>query len=434
MANSPSITLNERDASSYAVTTSETILAIVGFASKGKIGEVTRVTSRNDFLEKFGTPPTSSPYSSLAAYRAFNQTNQVLFYRVADVAVGDSEAALAAERVLAGDTAGDTCKIRILMDEKGSALNGSYIIVSTIVNPVLGDSTIDIKFYYKTDLKETFTGLSRFAGDTNFFETKINATSDNGGSNWFSVEVAFLGAAGDSIAWLNPGRYYIGQAAITGDAGIGDTSPWATGDTWSAANGDSIDYDFRAGTDGIPAAGGDTLIATALATSGALANTELWNYHILITPDTSVAQAEDAGVTLAEFRGDCIYIADPPYSKTYEEAADWHNGDTVRTVAFNSSYAATFWPWLKDYNPISGEYVWCPPSVFVAEKMLEVDRKWGPWYAAAGDIRGKISGASDYEASPSLAERNILYGNLNAVNPIVNFASKGLEIFVQKTY
>ena len=64
--------------------------------------------------------------------------------------------------------------------------------------------------------------------------------------------------------------------------------------------------------------------------------------------------------------------------------------------------------------------------------MLEVDNSYGPWYAPAGDLRGKIS-AFDYEGSPSLAERDTMYGDLNALNPIVNFASKGLEIFGQKT-
>jgi len=50
----------------------------------------------------------------------------------------------------------------------------------------------------------------------------------------------------------------------------------------------------------------------------------------------------------------------------------------------------------------------------------------------AGDSRGKII-AYDYETSPSFAQREILYGDFNAVNPIVNFTAKGLEIYGQKT-
>ena len=430
MANSPSVTLIEKDASSYAVTTSNTILAIIGYATKGPINDVQLVTSRNEFLEKFGPPSDDSPYSSLAAYRAFNESNQVLFYRVADEG-GDSISAVAAERIIDGDTTtGDTARVRILMDEKGSALNGSYITVATRINPVSGDSEYDIKFYYSATLKETFSDVSWVSGDTNYFETVINKDSDNGGSAWFSVDVDFEDASGDTAtAVIADGTYYIGQTQG------GDTRAWATGDTWVALYGDSKEYDFRAGIDGIPALNtGDTLFTDALATSAELANQELWDYHILITPDTSDEVVENAAITLAEYREDFIYIADPPDNKTYTNVAAWHNGtgSQGRTTALNSSYAATYWPWLKDYNSVSGEYVWAPPSVFVAEKYLSVDRNFNPWYAPAGDVRGKIT-AFDARYSPSFAERNSLYGDLNAVNPIVNFNVKGLEIFGQKT-
>jgi len=435
MAKSPSITLTEKDASAYAVTTSSTVLAIVGYATKGLINTVTRVTSRSDFVEKFGTPPSTSPYSSLAAYRAFNQTNQILFYRVANItSEGDSEA-LAAERLVYNDgiALGDSNVVRILMDEKGTANNGSYIEVSSRTNPISGDSEHDIKFYYGTTLKETFTGVTYYAGDTNFFETVINKDTDNGGSSWFSVD-AYFPTAGDSTAWLIDGNYYIGISAPSGDAIPGDTLPWETGDTATGVDGDSVAYDYRAGQDGIPTNGGDTILAAALATNAALANTELWDYHLLVVPDSSSEAVENSAISLAEFRKDCFFIADPPYNKTIANAVNWHNGTSAqgRTTALNSSYAAAYWPWLKDYNSVAGEYVWAPPSVFVAEKMLEVDNNFGPWYAVAGDVRGKIA-AFDYEGSPSLAERDTMYGDLNALNPIVNFASKGLEIFGQKT-
>ena len=430
MANSPSITLTEKNVSAYATTTSSTILAIVGYATKGLINTTTLVTSRTDFLEKFGTPSTTSPYSSLAAYRAFTQSNQILFYRVGDDS-GDSISLIQAERIIGdiGSDGGDSFMAKIIMDEAGTALNGSYIITSSRVNPVSGDSDHDIKFYNVDGvLKETFTGVSYYSGDTNYWETMINKTVDNGGSGWFSVDVHFP-STGDSYSFVKSATYIIGRA----DGG--DSKAFASGgDTWSADIGDSYEYDFRAGVDGIPNTGGDTLFTTALATSADLANQELWNYHLLITPDTSASAVEDAAITLCEYRKDCFYIADPPYAKTIANAIAWHNGTGAqgRSTAFNTSYAAAYWPWLKDYNSVAGEYVWCPPSVFVAAKMLETDNNFGPWYAPAGDVRGKIS-AFDYEGSPSLSQRDTMYGDLNALNPIVNFASKGLEIFGQKT-
>ena len=64
--------------------------------------------------------------------------------------------------------------------------------------------------------------------------------------------------------------------------------------------------------------------------------------------------------------------------------------------------------------------------------MLETDRFQYPWIATAGSARGVIQ-AFDYEFTPSFGQREHMYGNLNAVNPIVNFPAKGLTIWGQKT-
>ena len=215
---------------------------------------------------------------------------------------------------------------------------------------------------------------------------------------------------------------------LLGVAGTGEQA-------YAAGTYDEIgEYDYRVGTDGIPTSGGSSLFVNAMSTSGYLANMEIYDFHVIITPDNGAESTQNAAVSLCEYRTDCFYVADPPFGLTYDEMADWHNGSGShgRNTAINSSYAATYWPWLKDYNSTTSEYVWCPPSVFIAEKYIEVDRIYGPWYAVAGDTRGKIV-AYDYETSPSFAQREVLYGDLNAVNPIVNFSTKGLEIYGQKT-
>ena len=429
MAKSPSVTLKEKDKSGYAVTSADTILAVVGYGEKGKLNEPVTITSKTEFISTYGTPPPDSPYSHLAVYRAFNQTNKIIYYRVGDTAGTSGDTAARAESVITGDS-GDSYRVRVLIDEFGSGWNGSFININSRANPV-GDTYWDIDFYSgDSTLLESFNDISWNSGDTNFFETKINADEDNGGSSYFSVDTHGGGGGdGDSIIVITAGTYVIGE----GDT-AGDTNYYITGDTWTAGDSQTTGYDFRPGADGVPTNGDSALLVAALSTTSDLANDELWNYHILITPDSSAQAVADAAVTLAAYRKDFIYIADPPYGLSYTNVANWHNGTASqgRTTALNTSYAAAYWPWLKDYNVNVSEYVWCPPSVFVAEKYLEVDRNYGPWYACAGDVRGKIL-AFDYETSPSFAQREVLYGDLNAINPIVNFASKGLEIFGQKT-
>ena len=442
MAKSPSITIFEQDKSSYTVTSAQTILALVGYATKGTLNTVKSIASKSDFIKAYGNPSTTSPWGALTALRAFNQTGQVLFNRVGNLAAGDSTTWLAyAERVIRGykfNNNADSTKILFQAKEYGSALNGSYITFTQRSNPINGDSIYDFKYYYGGDLQETYPAISFKIGDSRFFPTLVNALPENGGSNWLSVSYKVW--SGDSRVRAAPSSatigtvttYYLGQSS-----GFGDTRnarPWR-GDSWQSARpGLTTWYTFRAGQDGILLSSGDTLFANQLATSAALANQELWDYHILACPDNGNSAVADAGIALAEYRKDFLFLIDPPFGKTVTNVTAWHNGtgSQGRTTVLNSSYAATWWPWLKDYNPIAGQYVWSPPSTFIAEKLLEVDKNYGPWYAPAGDIRGKIL-AYDYETSPSLSDRETLYGDLNAINPIVNFAVKGLEVYGQKT-
>lgn len=534
MAKSPSVTILERDLSTFTVTSSETVLAVVGYATKGPIGIATVVTSRSEFNEIFGEPVKDVPYSALAVYRAFNQGNQVIFYRVADntataaeVAITNPIAATPAsqnitsdEGVFAGleeeteytftvkiDTGsavvvtvetltGETSKtlseiadlispvvsglgvvsvvggtgikvttntlgtlgsvtiadvdfistvfaedavskietavpgvnvitettdnILFVAKEKGSSTNKIAVQKTSRINPVTLDTIFTVTVSYDGIVKETYDDISLNTTDDNFFATLMNADPDNGGSKWISIVLDDQAPTGILEFPDNEdgGYYSLGSGAIE----------YTTGKTIGQ-------YDYKVGTDGVPLVPADetVLFVNALKDSGDLGNADEFDYHILITPDLPTAVVQDAALTLANFRKDFIYIVDAPMSMTYTQVADWHNGKLPsRGTPLNSSYAALYWPWLKDYNPSSKEYIWCPPSVFIAEKYMEIDRNYGPWYAAAGDNRGRIS-ASDYETSPSFAQRELLYGDLNAVNPFVNFASKGLLIYGQKT-
>lgn len=550
MAKSPSISILERDMSAYTVTSSDTVLAVVGYATKGPIGVPTLVESRSNFNEQFGTTVIGSPYAALAAYRAFNQGNKVIFYRVATVAatadatdpgaieaevivpniapatygtmgldlgaspvigltdateysvditidggttvtatyttgadsdttstaaeflsavqtalttegsgataslnvdiititsatlgagstvlieagttgtnlIGEGTTPVATVAAIDGTDSGSiTDNVQIKAIEKGSSTNLISVVKSTRTNPVTLADVYKIEVYYDGILKETFDDVSLATADTNYFVTVVNATPDNGGSALINFTVGVI--TDDDITTFQDGTYVLG----TGSQAFTDTT----------ADDDTLftDYDHVVGRDGYDsgaaAGANEALFTTALATTGELGNMEAYDYHILITPDMPEETVQDAALVLAEFRKDFVYIVDSPLGLLYDEVIEWHNGTGAhgRTTAVDSSYGILYWSWLKDYNSDTKEYVWCPPSVFIAEKLMEVDRLYGPWFAPAGDLRGKVT-AADYEQSPSFAQREMLYGDFNAVNPIVNFVSKGLEVYGQKT-
>jgi hypothetical protein len=440
MAKSPSITILEQDKSAYTVTTATTTVALVGYATKGPFNLVTDVTSKNDFLDTFGNPSATSPWGALTALRAFNQTNKVLFVRVGNTVNGDSTTRVAfAERVIRTYTPtgiADSSKVVFQAKEYGSSYNTAYLTFTQRTNPVDGDSIYDLKFYFDSTLMETYADVSFESADSRYYPTLVNATIDNGGSSYMVVDTKLRGDLINARPVLSStsgtiNTYYLGKSTGTSDSRF--YCKWR-GDTFTAVVGDSHWYTYKIGRDGILLNSGDTLFTNMLATTASLANQESWDYHILACPDNSNSAVADAGIALAEYRKDFLFLVDPPFGKTAANVVNWHNGTGTqgRSTVLNSSYAATYWPWLKDYNSLSGQYVYSPPSQFLVEKLCEVDKYYGPWYAPAGDIRGKII-AYDYETSPSLSDRENLYGDLNAVNPIVNFATKGLEVYGQKT-
>lgn len=320
-----------------------------------------------------------------------------------------------AENGAAPVTADQTDNILFRAKQKGSATNSIAVIKTSAINPVTAATIHTVEVTYLDNVVETFSDVSLNQNDTNFFVTLMNSDPDNGGSEWVELEYEDIDF-NDEIAFSN-GTYLLGS---------GDDE-WQVGDILR-------DYDYRAGTDGIPSTNASALFVDAFSTGGDLANTERFDYHILVTPDNGEESTQNAAIALAEYRKDFFYVADPPFGLDYNSVADWHNGEGYgRGSAINTSYAGTYWPWMKEFNPVSGEYVWSPPSVFMAAKYMEIDRRFGPWYAVAGDTRGKIQGVADIETSPSLSQRDLIYAGLNAINPIVNFSAKGITIYGQKT-
>jgi phage tail sheath protein FI len=129
-----------------------------------------------------------------------------------------------------------------------------------------------------------------------------------------------------------------------------------------------------------------------------------------------------------------------PFGLTKAEVIDWHNGELTTypnspTAPLDTSYAALHWSWIKFYDEYNEQYVWLPPSGFVAAQCAYTDRNAAPWFPIAGFTRGKIEG-EDVEYSPSQEDRDelcpILVGD-NRINPIVNFVNDGLTIFGNRT-
>ena len=159
-----------------------------------------------------------------------------------------------------------------------------------------------------------------------------------------------------------------------------------------------------------------------------LSNTDYYDMNLLITPGiihslhpTVTALARN----LVEGRQDTFYVMD-------SNAV----GDTLATVAnqvisIDSSYTATYWPWVRIVNPANNVPTWVPPSVVVPGVLSFNDAIAAPWYAPAGLNRGGLTSVIDTYKRLSQSDRDTLYEA--RINPIANFPNEGVVIWGQKT-
>jgi phage tail sheath protein FI len=105
-------------------------------------------------------------------------------------------------------------------------------------------------------------------------------------------------------------------------------------------------------------------------------------------------------------------------------------GVAANVASFDTSYAATYWPWCKTTNS-QAKPVWVPASTIIPSVYQFSDNISKPWFAPAGVNRGRVSTVSALERVVTQTVRDNLY-KAN-VNPITLFPGYGVTVYGQKT-
>jgi len=204
-------------------------------------------------------------------------------------------------------------------------------------------------------------------------------------------------------------------------------------------------YDFKAGNNGdAEDVGGDmsdptvrgALIGTAARKDGLNAlDAEDVPISMAVVPGVSDQAVQNALITLAESTQNFLAVVSPPVGlRGAQQAIDWTNGQaTGRTASINSSYAAVYWPWVKQFNAFNGTDQFYDPAIYAIRQMCFTDGVADPWFAPAGLIRGRLTQPTDVEVKLNLGDRDALYGPGNIVNPITKFTTDGIVIYGQRT-
>lgn len=271
-------------------------------------------------------------------------------------------------------------------------------------------------------------------------DTQILVTNEDGGI--FNIQVFSNGNPVE--AWGNltkdqTSRYYVGTYLDL----VSDYIKVTDNTTISAPPVDSpsTGLQLSGGTDGIPADPDDQdslLIGSPVAFTGlyAFSEPEQIDIDLLAVPGHSSTSVVLATLNVCQnYRMDCLGIIDPPFGLTPQEIVDWQNGvHPLNSQQFDSDFGALYWPWVKIRDTYNNLDVWVPPSGAVLATIARSDSLAFPWFAPAGTTRGVVPGITDVYTQPTLTEKDLMYGNRNAINPIVTYPDiAGFVIWGQKT-
>ena len=181
-----------------------------------------------------------------------------------------------------------------------------------------------------------------------------------------------------------------------------------------------------------------------------IADPEQINMNLLAVPGLTNTSLTTKMVDTCAERADAMAIIDlpdvyvPPHETYYADRVSRTTQTTPTTSANNlktrridSSYGATFYPWVQTVDKGTGQNVWVPPTVAMMGVFGSSEAASEIWFAPAGFNRGGLSdgaaGIPIVGVSQRLTsgDRDTLYEA--RINPIASFPSEGLVVFGQKT-
>lgn len=446
---SPGILTRETDSSFVTQAPVSVGAAIIGPTVKGPVEVPTVVTSYSQFQNIFGTTFNSGSYvytyfTSIAAYNYFANGGDSLL--VARVVTGSYTAATAG--ISGSDTTGsvtfETISKGALMNNSGSESAGALVSGSKdnvrwqIVNSNTSSGTFDLLVRRGDDtalsptILETWTNLSLDPYSTNYVAKVIGDQTFNYNSSGTSYYLDITGSYPVNSKYIRVSAVsrttpnYLDNSGVA-KAQYTSSIPVPASGTFSGATGTikggANFYNAINSTNTQGLTGGNYTNMINL-----LSNKDDYKFNVLLTPGLYDADYSSQCTTIisnTQNRGDNIYVMDlVPY------------GSQISTVSSqaqsrNTSYAASYWPWLQVKDPDSGQQVWVPASTLIGGVYAFNDSVSAPWFAPAGINRGGLGQVIRAERKLAQSDRDTLYSN--KVNPIATFPGTGVVVYGQKT-
>ncbi|MBL1103161.1 phage tail sheath family protein [Streptomyces sp. 5-8] len=141
--------------------------------------------------------------------------------------------------------------------------------------------------------------------------------------------------------------------------------------------------------------------------------------------DLEAVKAVQLGlIAHCELMGDRVAVIDPPPGMNARQIRVWRQ----ETAGYDSKYAALYYPWIKTFDPTSGQSRLVPPSGHVAGVWARNDSERGVHKAPANEV---VRGAVDLEIQITRGEQDLL--NPIGVNCIRAFPGRGIRVWGART-
>jgi phage tail sheath protein FI len=141
--------------------------------------------------------------------------------------------------------------------------------------------------------------------------------------------------------------------------------------------------------------------------------------------DLEAVKAVQLGlIAHCELMGDRVAVIDPPPGLNARQIRVWRQ----ETAGYDSKYAALYYPWIKVFDPATGQSKVVPPSGHVAGVWARNDFERGVHKAPANEV---VRGAVDLELQITRGEQDLL--NPIGVNCIRAFPGRGIRVWGART-
>ena len=465
---SPGVLLQEVDKSFITPGTDPSGLAIIGPTARGPIEIPTQVTNYNEFKEVFGTTIRSGSgayeyFTNLSVKNYFdNGGSSVLVSRVVS---GSGGWAAAASTHISASAKLSVQPFTLQSIGKGAYLNseGPEYTGQALhsgskdnfrweignINNKAGTFTVSIRRGDDTTTSpivlEQFTNCSLDPLSPNYISKRIGDQSSTvalDGSDYV-VNVAGEFPNKSNIVRISavnlPTYQYLApdggvatdsvNVSYSASLPITSTGSFESATGLNAPSNVSASYGSSAGTMDISGSIQGLNPEDYTKAISLLKNKDEFKFKTLVVPGLNQeyhSTTIDTIISNTTFRGDNLFVTDlTAYGSTIANAK-------TEAEELDTNYAAAYWPWVQVRSTELNRNVWCPASTIIPGVYSQNDSISAPWFAPAGEVRGKISRLGvKAETKLSKTQRDDLY--TSKINPIATFPDTGLTVFGQKT-